>query len=129
MNGSIIIFRAGKITLAEKVSSVFPKAWPDLATGSYASYSLRHRSMSFFMSVELNVHRIVPAGLVLLVCTKAPHAGLDTEAEQSLSPLKVPFSLTFSSLLEQPGLWSGGAGRQRETAWELQDAELANISR
>lgn len=47
MNGAIIIFRAGKITLAEKVSSVCPKAWLDLAAGSYASYSLRCRGMSF----------------------------------------------------------------------------------
>lgn len=53
MNGTIIIFRAGKITLAEKVSSGCPTGWPDLATGSYASYSLRHRGMSFFRCVEL----------------------------------------------------------------------------
>lgn len=47
MNGAIIIFRAGKITLAEKVSGVCPRAWLDLAAGSYASYSLRCRGMSF----------------------------------------------------------------------------------
>lgn len=73
-----------------------------------------------------HVCRIVPAGLVLLVCTKAPRAGLDTEAEQSLLLLMVPFFLASSNLLEQPGLWSGGAGRQREAAWEHQDAELAS---
>lgn len=39
LNGTIIIFRAGKITLAEKVSSLCPKTWPNLAAGSYASSS------------------------------------------------------------------------------------------
>lgn len=65
----------------------------------------------------------------MLVCTKAPRAGLDTEAEQSLLLLMVPFFLASSNLLEQPGLWSGGAGRQREAAWEHQDAKLASITR
>lgn len=37
INGSIVIFRAGEITLAEKVSSVCPNTWLDLARGSYAS--------------------------------------------------------------------------------------------
>lgn len=53
MNDSIIIFRTGEITIAEKVSSVCPKAWLELATGSYASYSWRHRAVSFFRSAEL----------------------------------------------------------------------------
>lgn len=35
LNGTIVIFKAGKITLAEKVSGLCLKAWPNLAAGSY----------------------------------------------------------------------------------------------
>lgn len=30
LNGTIVIVRAGKITLAEKVSAVCPEAWPNM---------------------------------------------------------------------------------------------------
>lgn len=53
LNGAITILKAGKITLAEKVSSLCPKAWPDLAAGSYSAFSLRHRAVSSFKSLYL----------------------------------------------------------------------------
>lgn len=58
MNGAIIIFRAGEITLAEKVSSVCSKAWLDLAAGSYASYSEAQRCV-FLHVYRTRVCRIV----------------------------------------------------------------------
>lgn len=47
------------------------------------------------------------AGLVLFVCTEAPHGALDTEAEQSLLLFMVLFFLASGSLLEQLDLWWG----------------------
>lgn len=45
------------------------------------------------------VCRLVPAGLVLLVCTKPPRAGLDTKTEQSWLLFVVPFFLASGSLV------------------------------
>lgn len=51
-------------------------------------------------SVEVSrthVCRLVPAGLVLLVCTKPPHAGLDIKTEQRWLLFMVAFLLASGS--------------------------------
>lgn len=128
LNETIVIFRAGKITLAEKVSSLCPKAWPNLAAGSYASSSLRYRGVSSFRSIEL-----VYVGLSLPVWSCLFALSLHVQVWTPRLNRAGYRSWWYSSwplavLLGLPSIWSDGAGRQREAAWGLEGAELAGIS-
>lgn len=116
LNETIIIFRAGKITLAEKVSSLCLKAWPNLAAGSYASSSLRCRGVSLFMSLEL-----VYVGLSLQVWSYLFALSLHVQAwtprlNRVGCCLWCHSSWPLAVLLGQPSVWSDGTVRQREAA-------------
>lgn len=119
LNGTIVIFKAGKITLAEKVSGLCLKAWPNLAAGSYNFLLFEAQRCVFVQVSRACVCRLIPTGPVLLVCTKPPCAGLDTKADRAAYCLWWSSSWPVAVLLAQPSIWRDGAGRQPRShrAW------------
>jgi len=97
LNGTIVIFRAGKITLAEKVSSL-SQSFTKLGSRKLHFLLLKTHLCASVQVCRSRVCRLVPAGLVLLVCTKPPYAGLDTKTERSWLPFMVAFFLASGTL-------------------------------